>query len=70
MHTMADIIEKTRKLLRKQGRTRSEIEQCIRWMETTCVACKHAMECRRTGKVTNPYHERCENHEYVNDFIH
>ena len=64
-----DIIEKTKKILRKQGRSKAEIKQAIHWMQTTCVACKHSKECRLTGAVTNPYQPKCERHEYVDSFI-
>lgn len=65
---MADIIKKTKKLLKRQGRTQKEIDVAVNAMQSTCVACKHSNECRDKGVIANPYHPKCERHEFVDDF--
>lgn len=66
---MADIIKRTRAFLRRQGRSKKEIEQAINFMQTTCVACIHSAECRAKGIVNEPYHPKCERHELMDNFV-
>ena len=65
---MEDIIERTKKLLQKQGKSNKEIGQAVYWMQNTCVACKYGKECMSRGYITTPYHPKCERHELVEDF--
>ena len=66
---MEDIVKRTKAFLQRQGRSKKEIEQVVNFMETTCVACKHAPECRGKGIVKEPYHPKCERHEFVDSFV-
>lgn len=65
---MSNIIDKTKKLLKSQGRSSSEINMAIGWLQETCVACKHSKECRAKGITTSPYQKKCERHELVDRF--
>lgn len=66
---MSDIIKRTKTILKRQGCSKEEVAQAINWMQTTCVACRHAAECRAKGVVNTPYHPKCERHEFVDNFI-
>lgn len=66
---MDKIIGKTKKILKKKGYTAAEIEYLLSLMQTTCVACKHADECKRVGIINEPYHPKCERHEFTDKII-
>lgn len=64
-----NIISEARGYLKKQGWPRKEIDKAIESMQTTCVACKHSRDCRARGIVSEPYHPKCERHEFVDRLI-
>ncbi len=66
---MPDIIKRTKAFLQRQGRSEKEIEQVVKFMQTTCVACKHSADCRAKGIVNTPYHPKCDRHEFAESFM-
>ena len=66
---MDKIIEKTKKILKRKGHTAAEIEYLLSLMRNTCVACKHSLECRANGVIQEPYHKKCEHHEFREDTV-
>lgn len=66
---MANLINDVRRFLKQKGMSKKDIDRAVNWMQTTCVACKHADECKRVGIINEPYHPKCERHEFTDKII-
>lgn len=67
---MADIFKKAKQKLRGQKVSKEQTNKMVQLMKTTCVACKHAQECVAEGRVSNPFHLKCERHELRDDIVY
>lgn len=65
---MANVIERTVEFMKKNGTPQVIIDGMVARLKDTCVACKHAEECRNLGIVSEPYQPKCDRHELVDDF--
>ena len=66
---MANVIDKTVEFMKKNGTPQRIIDTMVARLKDTCVACKHAEECRNLGIVSEPYQPKCDRHELVGDFV-
>ena len=63
-----NVIEKVVEHMKKNATPQIVIDSMVARLKDTCVACKHAEDCRILGIVSEPYHPKCDRHEFIESF--